>query len=181
MLKKLLVMLDGSELAECVLSYVDTLGFCAEHADLVQVVPTPHGMPIKKSELPDFVADPNTGLRISTMSTSTPGGRRVPEDEGFWYQDKMMERAEAEARDYLIGIGKRLEDKGIKIEPVVLFGDPASEIVDYATKTNADLIVMSSHGRSGIGRWAFGSVADKVLRASPVPVMLIRAGMCPAI
>jgi nucleotide-binding universal stress UspA family protein len=65
--------------------------------------------------------------------------------------------------------------KAIKIEPTVLVGHPAEEIVDYADKEDVSLIVMATHGRSGIRRWALGSVAEKVVRATDRPVALIRA------
>lgn len=65
--------------------------------------------------------------------------------------------------------------KAIKIKSAVLVGHPAETIVDYADKEEISLIVMATHGRSGIGRWALGSVADKVLRATNRPVALIRA------
>lgn len=63
----------------------------------------------------------------------------------------------------------------VKVESAILVGNPAEEIVDYAERENIDVIVMATHGRSGIGRWALGSVADKVLRATERPVVLIRA------
>jgi nucleotide-binding universal stress UspA family protein len=65
--------------------------------------------------------------------------------------------------------------KAIKVESVVLVGHPAEEIIDYADKEDIDLIVMATHGRSGIGRWALGSTVDKVMRATERPVALIRA------
>ena len=65
--------------------------------------------------------------------------------------------------------------KAIKIESAVLVGHPAETIVDYAEKEDISLIVMATHGRSGIRRWALGSVAEKVVRATSRPVVLIRA------
>jgi nucleotide-binding universal stress UspA family protein len=65
--------------------------------------------------------------------------------------------------------------KAIKVESRILVGDPAEEIVDYADKADVSLIVMATHGRSGIRRWALGSVADKVVRATKRPVLLVRA------
>jgi nucleotide-binding universal stress UspA family protein len=53
-------------------------------------------------------------------------------------------------------------------------GEPAAKIVDYATNHGIDLIVMSTHGRTGLARWAYGSVASKVLGAAPCPVLLVR-------
>jgi nucleotide-binding universal stress UspA family protein len=57
----------------------------------------------------------------------------------------------------------------------VLLWKPAEAIIGYAKQSKCDLIVMASHGHSGLTRWAFGSVADKVLRASGVPVLIVRA------
>jgi nucleotide-binding universal stress UspA family protein len=57
-------------------------------------------------------------------------------------------------------------------------GKPAEEIVNYATKNKVDLIIMASHGRAGVSRWAYGSVPDKVLRSSCVPVLLVKVPGC---
>ncbi len=54
-------------------------------------------------------------------------------------------------------------------------GSPAERIIDYARENDIDLIALSTHGRLGIGRWVFGSIADKVAHASHKPVLLIRA------
>ena len=58
---------------------------------------------------------------------------------------------------------------------VVHFGAPADEILTYAAENKIELIAMCTHGRSGLARWAYGSVADRVLRASSCPVLLVRA------
>jgi nucleotide-binding universal stress UspA family protein len=57
---------------------------------------------------------------------------------------------------------------------VVLFGRPSDRIVDFAEKEEVDLIALSTYGRSGLGRWAFGSVTKRVMRATAIPVLLIR-------
>jgi nucleotide-binding universal stress UspA family protein len=62
---------------------------------------------------------------------------------------------------------------GIPVDPVVRIGDPASEILDAASRHEADLVVMATHGRSGPGRWVFGSVTEKVLRASTTPMLIV--------
>jgi nucleotide-binding universal stress UspA family protein len=80
-----------------------------------------------------------------------------------------------EAQRYLDSVTRRPEWKGLKTEAVVRVGHSADVIIDYARLKRADLIVMSTHGRSGLGRWAFGSVADKVLRGANRPVLLVRA------
>jgi nucleotide-binding universal stress UspA family protein len=80
-----------------------------------------------------------------------------------------------EADEYLGGVEKRLSEKGINVRYSIRHGaDAAAEIVDYADVNDIDLIAMSTHGRSGIGRWVFGGVASKVLRGTNKPILLIR-------
>lgn len=81
-----------------------------------------------------------------------------------------------EANAYLQNVKDRLEvhfDGDIKFK--VIEGLVAENIVDYAESQQIDVIVMATHGRSGIGRWVFGSVAERVLRAANCPVLMIRA------
>jgi nucleotide-binding universal stress UspA family protein len=91
---------------------------------------------------------------------------------------KEFGKKENQAQRYLGRIAKKLETKGIKVRTEVLFWPPAEAIASYAEDNGADIIVMSSHGYSGPSRWAHGSVADKVLRASRVPVLIVRAPGC---
>jgi len=79
-----------------------------------------------------------------------------------------------EAWAYLEKIVSRLRKRKIKAFAVVAYGRDAVQICDYARKNKFDLIAMATHGRSGLSRWALGSVADKVLNCSHVPVMLFR-------
>jgi DNA polymerase (family 10) len=80
-----------------------------------------------------------------------------------------------EAEDYLAGVKARLKNAGItRVETAVWYGPPADAIVEAARFRNADLIVMSSHGRSGLGRLVLGSVAESVLRATKTAILLIR-------
>ena len=79
-----------------------------------------------------------------------------------------------DAKRYLSEIARRLSKKGIRVRTRVMVGSAAEEILGAARSTSADLIAMATHGRSGVGRALFGSVAESVLRASPVPVLLIR-------
>jgi len=76
---------------------------------------------------------------------------------------------------YLQRTAKKLEDKGIPTKIKVMTGDPAEGIVSFAESGPCDIIVMASHGRSGVSRWAIGSVADKVFRASTIPVLMVKA------
>lgn len=87
------------------------------------------------------------------------------------YMKNMVDTTKRNAEKYL----QKPAEKAVKIQPVILTGDPAEEIVDYAEKEDVGLILMSTHGRSGISRWAMGSVANKVLRAANRPVVLIKA------
>ena len=89
----------------------------------------------------------------------------------MYYIETIIESTRCGAQKHL---GKLVATE-IKVESIILVGDPAEEIVDYAEKEEVDFIVMATHGRTGISRWALGSVADKVVRASNTPVILIRA------
>ncbi len=85
-----------------------------------------------------------------------------------------IEARTAEATEYLAATAAGLADKGVKVQTAVRQGDPALEIVATGIQTAADLIAMTTHGRSGLGRLVFGSVAQAVLRQADVPVLLIR-------
>lgn len=85
-----------------------------------------------------------------------------------------------EAEEYLAGVKERLEKNGVgRVESHVWYGPPAPAIVEAAKAQKADVIVMSSHGRSGIGRIIFGSVAESVLRGTHVPIFLVRPSGAP--
>ena len=81
----------------------------------------------------------------------------------------------AEDEQYLAGVLARVQEAGVQVSSEIRRGDVAEEILRYIEEIGADLIVMSTHGRSGLGRWVYGSIADRVLRHSPVPVLLVRA------
>jgi nucleotide-binding universal stress UspA family protein len=87
-----------------------------------------------------------------------------------------------EAETYLQGIADDLEEKGLKTSVHVRYGHVAEEILEQANR--ADLVAMTTHGRTGLRRWALGSVADRVLNHCPKPVLLCRCGeegqCCPA-
>jgi nucleotide-binding universal stress UspA family protein len=89
-----------------------------------------------------------------------------------------MGKMERQADRYLSRIAKGLETKGIKVQTAVLLGNPAEEIALYAELHPCDLVIMASHGRSGPSKWAHGSVAEKVFRASCVPLLMVRAPGC---
>ena len=78
------------------------------------------------------------------------------------------------AFNYLTRISERLEKKGLITRVRVLVGKPAEEIVRFVEEERADLIVMASRGRSGFNRWDMGNVAEKVIRTTKVPVLLVK-------
>ena len=85
-----------------------------------------------------------------------------------------VERRRAEAEAYLAPIAAELRTKGVRVRTLVRRGEPASEIIAGAREAGSDLIAMTTHGRSGLGRLLFGSVAEAVLRHSDIPVFLMR-------
>jgi nucleotide-binding universal stress UspA family protein len=153
MYKKILVPLDGSKLAECVLPHVEEL---AKGCDTEKVILV-------------SVTERVQGYRAFEDPSQPLGQRLAPEAVG---------KKEKQAQGYLDRIAKAMAAKGINVSTEVLLWKPAEAIVGYANQSGCDLIVMASHGRSGPSRWAHGSVADKVFRASCVPVLMVRAPGC---
>jgi nucleotide-binding universal stress UspA family protein len=84
------------------------------------------------------------------------------------------EASRVDAEEYLAPVAVELRKKGVRARTQVRRGDPAEEIVLAARDIDADLIAMTTHGRSGLGRLLFGSVAEAVLRESRLPVFLMR-------
>jgi nucleotide-binding universal stress UspA family protein len=86
----------------------------------------------------------------------------------------------AEAEAYLASVAARLSEQGVQhVETSVWYGPAAPAIVEAARLRKADLIVMSTHGRSGLGRLILGSVAESVLRGTTTPILLLRAPEAP--
>lgn len=155
MYKKILVPLDGSELAECVLPHIEEL---AESGMVKEIVL------LRICDSPSIVAD-------------------YPEGKGKTWEkhvEQLTGNVQQQCSLYINDVEQSLKDKGCKVKAESRLGKPADEIVNYATKNKIDLIVMASHGRSGISRWAYGSVAEKVLRSSCVPVLLVKVPGCVA-
>ncbi len=73
-----------------------------------------------------------------------------------------------------------LKEKGVAAEPVVVRGDPALQILETSRARGADLIALTTHARSGLSRWMMGSVAEKLLHATPVPLLVVRPTRRPA-
>ena len=89
---------------------------------------------------------------------------------------KLRESEEIKAdRAYLDRIAEDLVTSGFTVRARLAMGDPATELVKVANEERVDLIAMSTHGRTGPARWLLGSIAERVVHNSKVPVLLIRA------
>jgi nucleotide-binding universal stress UspA family protein len=88
------------------------------------------------------------------------------------------------ASGYMKKVSKDLQKSGLNVKTEIIEASgnqhPAEIILDYAEKNHVDLIILTTHGRSGISRWAFGSQADKVVTRSKVPVLTITPSGCRA-
>lgn len=156
MFSKIVVPLDGSKLAETVLPQVEVMaqGCDTEEITLVSVTEYIIGSQHLVSYPQQLESFPPPQI-VTTIPVS-------------------IGKKQSQAEKYLARIAKRLRKKGLKVKTIVALGDPAREIVKNANENGAELIAMASHGRSGISRWAFGSVADKVLKASSIPVLIVK-------
>jgi len=150
--EKIVVPLDGSKVGEAALPYVE---------DLVSKL-----SPEVKAEviLLQVIAQENVPAVGGIAEATTP------------YVQKQLEEIKRKAMDYLNETGEALRNKGAMVTAKVAVGDAAEEIVKIAGEIDANLIAMSTHGRSGLSRWAFGSVTDKVLRrGGHIPIIMVRA------
>jgi nucleotide-binding universal stress UspA family protein len=152
MYERILVPLDGSKVGEAALPIVEEL--------------------VSKLS-PELKVEVTLFQVVSSLSHYIVAGEataRVP------YTEKELDVIKQKARDYLSKAGEPLKSKGAIVKTRVSTGhDTAEEIGKAAEQVKADLVAMSTHGRSGIGRWAFGSVTDKVLRGGKTPVLMVRA------
>jgi len=168
--KKIVVPLDGSKLAEIALSHVEEIAAGCNVAEIALVSVTETlKVQVPGSEPMQFVAGgqfrgESTFVGRPGMSYSVLPGK-MPATVG---------RMAKAAKTYLAKIAERMEKKGLYPKVYVLVGNAAEQIVDFSKNENADLIVMASHGRSGVSHWAVGSVAEKVFRASDIPVLLVK-------
>jgi nucleotide-binding universal stress UspA family protein len=149
--KKIMVCLDGSELAEQILPYA------IEQATRFE----------SKMVLCKVISEPTlTGIGIPGFPAVTIETTRMA---------KQATKSEIESVSYLKTLADRLKsERGISVECVAMFGAPGEAIVKYANENHVDLITIATHGRSGLGRVLIGSVADYVIRQSGIPILLIR-------
>jgi nucleotide-binding universal stress UspA family protein len=166
MYKKILVPLDGSKLAECVIPHLRDLLKGGGNQEVVLVQAIERRTRYQPLPGPSFDTTSSIVRELSIPSRRT--------SELSLSVSKKQLRTEA----YLSRIAQKLGRKGGKFEvqTKVLHGNPAEEIASFAEHSDFDLIVMASHGHSGVTRWAFGGVADKVFKASKVPVLMVKCG-----
>jgi nucleotide-binding universal stress UspA family protein len=154
MYKKIMVPLDGSELAECVLPHVQAITSGCKIATVVFV----------------RVVDP---AKLSAI---------LPAQGELGYQEKNRRELQLQRRktaeDYLKKIVADTAIENAETHYEVLEGKVAETLADWAEKNSVDLIIIASHGRSGISRWMMGSVAGRILHSVCAPVFMIRAPGC---
>ena len=146
MLAHVLVPLDGSLLGEQALKYARQIISPDAHITLVTAV-----------EMPEI---PFSGFDLV-------GGTAAP------YYRITLEEVMAQAKTYLQKTSESLQGEGFQVKYIVKYGEPASVIVDTADQLHVEAIVISTHGRSGISRWIFGSVTSKVLSMAECPVLVV--------
>jgi nucleotide-binding universal stress UspA family protein len=152
MYTKILVPLDGSELSVCSLEHV------------------------KKVAAADGVSEV---ILLRVVEPISPGDAAAWSQAGYTITD-VLNKNKAAAKDYLSQAANILINQGISVQTEVIEGRAAESILDYAEKNEVELIIISTHGRSGISRWTFGSVADRVVRHSTIPVLTITPSGCRA-
>jgi nucleotide-binding universal stress UspA family protein len=149
MYERILVALDGTEIAERVLPHAEALAKAFGSTLILLRVTTP---PEK------LVAELSGGMDVAPTIVDPT---------------EILDEERAEIADYLDGVAGRLRDAGLKVQTDEQPGSVADEIVQRATDLKADLIAMTSHARSGLGRWIFGNVGEAVLRHVTIPLLLI--------
>jgi nucleotide-binding universal stress UspA family protein len=146
MIQKILVTLDGSKESETVIPYIENLAAKLQMEVIIVNIVEP-------------------AYHVYAMGM---GPVQVP------YSESEMEPFKVSAKEYLKKVVEKLQGKGISASYEVRLGSAAEEIIRLADSLHVDMVAMSTHGRSGVGRWAFGSVAEKVLRGGNTPVLLVR-------
>jgi len=146
MYKKILVPLDRSKLSEFSLEHVRKVAKLSNEPEVVLLIVLEH-------------------VSILTYALS-----RLHEDE----IRKLENKYQNHAQKYIDKVADRLKKEGINAQGEVVYGYPADQIIWYIKEKGVELVIMCTHGRSGIQRWALGSVADKIIRSSTVPVLIIR-------
>ena len=156
MYSKVMVPLDGSKLAECVLPHVEALTGMERSTRVILVrVVKPYLAHFEDNVDGDF-----TMVDLTDVAEETVDRERLQR-----------------ASDYLESIAANLNVKS-EVDSVVLLGKPASALTGYAAANDIDLVIVSTHGRSGVSRWVRGSVVERILHSIGAPILVIRAPGC---
>lgn len=155
MFNNILVPLDGSKLGEAAIPFIDQIILGASESRKIEIILLQ-------------VVQEEKDVVIGVMDA---GVAHVP------YTAAEKEEIKKSTTVYLDKIGASFNKYSmVTIKTVVRFGsDIAGEILKVSDELNVDLVAISTHGRSGISRWAYGSVADKILRGGNTPVFMVRA------
>jgi nucleotide-binding universal stress UspA family protein len=166
---KALIPIDGSEFSQSVFEDVKKLLSPDRYTvTLLEVAPIPEELEEVTSGVPATWAAQVGYDHVSDEM------RRALEPDRSAFVDRTWQDNERKVLTTMEGAKEQLERVGFKVETAVCFGDPADEISDFVNYRHMDMVVMATHGRSGLGRVVMGSVAEKVLRALHVPVMMVR-------
>jgi len=152
--RTLIVPLDGSELAESVLPHVEALAG-EQSKGIVEVVL------LRACEPP------------AMPTYYSPELSEIPMHWGQYAQQETT-RCKLLSTEYLAGVERKLRSAGINVRSEVLVGKASDEIVNYANKTPDGIIVMATHGRSGLSRLVYGSVALNILVGVSNPIFLVK-------
>lgn len=154
--QKILVPLDGSELSERALYHAQQIASSQTKLYLLSVIEEDRGFEFAQA---------------GSLLGSVAG---APSDSVDYTRD-MYNPIEVRNRErYVQGFVDKLQENGSQAHSVVLCGSPAKLILDVAQDIQADLIVMASHGRTGVNKLLIGSVAERVLHGSPCPILIVR-------
>ncbi len=165
MYKRILVTLDGSPHSEAVLPQVERLvAGTYTSVTLLRVAVLPEQTVAGRVETPMPVVIVGSGPAVTTKTEP-----QLAETRG-----QAIRRVKKEVEAYLNEKARSLRAEGIEVESAGRLGRAAEEIIDYARTRDVDMIMMSTHGRTGLGKMLFGSVAGRVLLSGVKPVLLVR-------
>jgi len=162
MYKRILVTLDGSPLSEQVLPQVKQLIAGAETSITFLTVAA---APEESAEARAWTILPPAMLPPAMVAGQVESAKT---------RGQAVARVRDELEHYLEEAAAGLPLQGVTVEKAVLIGDAAEEIIKYAREQNVDLIMMATHGRTGLSRTISGSVADRVVTSGAAPVLLVR-------
>ncbi len=149
MYKRIMVPLDGSELAERVLPHLETVA--------------------KGCKSPEVI------IVQAVEPLSVPYGREVAQFTSLEQVKAFETHQKVEAEKYLKKIVAHLKKTGVNARADLVYGKAGEALSDYVAKNKIDLVIIATHGRSGVSRWVWGSVADRLIRSINVPVLMVRA------